>query len=99
MRLYYFPFEKAETLPIPFDIEVGAEEEVPIQMRKPGVDVYWNERLIKDAHIPLITGFGFTRPGIIEKVKLEERWFNRVKGMLFINSDFPVTHNSKKKNC
>lgn len=93
MRLYYYPFrDNKETLPVP--LELPDQDDVPLLLRKPGIDVFWNERLIKEAHIPLLNGFGFTKPGVIEKQKLEEKWFNRVKGFLFINSDFPVTHNS-----
>jgi hypothetical protein len=63
-------------------------------MRKPGIEVFWNDRLIKEAHIPLLDALGFTASGQIDNQKLEEKWFYRVKGMLFVNSDFPVTHNS-----
>ena len=27
-------------------------------------------------------------------IKLEDSWYSRVKAMLFVNSAYPVTHNS-----
>lgn len=42
-----------------------------------------------------IDRFGFTSMGSFEGKKLEEKLFFRVKGMLFVNGDYPVTHNSE----
>ena len=32
--------------------------------------------------------------GTIEGVKIEEKWLQRVKGNIFLDANFPVTHNS-----
>ena len=32
--------------------------------------------------------------GTIDGVKIEEKWLQRVKGNIFLDSNFPVTHNS-----
>jgi hypothetical protein len=99
MRLFYFPYDEGlETLPVPWNLvrPNEANEPIPLPMRKPGLEVFWNERLIKEAHLPLQTSIGFTKPGTIDGKKVEEKWYSRVKGMLFVNSDFAVTHNSKQ---
>lgn len=32
--------------------------------------------------------------GTHEGVRIEEKWLQRVKGNIFLDSNFPVTHNS-----
>ncbi|KYQ90804.1 hypothetical protein DLAC_09445 [Tieghemostelium lacteum] len=93
--LRYFPYiQERETLPIPFkvlqeykDIDVNS---CPLTLRKPGFEIFWNGRLISDAHIERL---GFMSLGKFEGEKIEEKWIQRVKGALFLSSDFPVTHN------
>lgn len=47
LRLMYFPFEDGiETMPIPHSIK--NDPSTPLNMRKPGIEVFWNERLIKE---------------------------------------------------
>lgn len=37
--------------------EFLSQPDVPMIARKPGVEVFWNERLIKEAHIPLMQAY------------------------------------------
>jgi hypothetical protein len=53
--LLYFPFEEnKETLPIPLDIKgmSSDKDDIPLVLRRPGIEVFWNERLIPEAHLP-----------------------------------------------
>eukprot|EP01133_Synstelium_polycarpum_P003680 gene3680-4235_t len=94
-HMRYFPFEdERETLPIPDRIirEHSADEveNLPLTLRKPGFEIFWNGRLISEAHIERLS---FMSTGRVDGEKLEERWVQRVKGALFLGSSFPVTHN------
>jgi len=91
MRLLYFPFEEGrESMPIPQNV---LQSNPDLTTRKAGVEVYWNERLIREAHMQLTEAVGFASPGVISGTKIEDKWLMRIKAILFINSDFPVTHN------
>lgn len=57
--LRYFPYiENRETLPVPYNLDSLTSQKgvsvdpdtVPLQLRKPGLDVYWNGRRIPEAH-------------------------------------------------
>lgn len=97
----YFPFENDdETLPVPYEVlrhlrvpdngEPVSSAQVPLVARKPGVEIYWNGRLIPDAHLSQL---GFMTLGQINNTPLEEQWRNRVRVTAFLGSVFPVTHN------
>lgn len=46
----YFPFEDGmESMPIPHSIK--NDPSTPLNMRKPGIEVFWNERLIKEGFL------------------------------------------------
>eukprot|EP01132_Coremiostelium_polycephalum_P008435 gene8435-10360_t len=94
-HLRYFPFIMGEeTLPIPYkvlkDYSDIDQNMCPLSIRKPGFEIFWNGRLISEAHIERLS---FMSIGKIDGEKLEEKWVQRVKGALFLTSDFPVTHN------
>eukprot|EP01117_Protostelium_nocturnum_P010648 TRINITY_DN3833_c0_g2_i1.p1 TRINITY_DN3833_c0_g2~~TRINITY_DN3833_c0_g2_i1.p1 ORF type:complete len:1981 (-),score=726.02 TRINITY_DN3833_c0_g2_i1:3-5945(-) len=83
MKLMYYPFEEVETMPNPNESGGGNSS---VLLRKPGVEVFWNDRLITDAYL-LIDEFAFTKT-----TKISEKWLHRIHGKIFLNSDFPVTH-------
>ncbi|KAF2077867.1 hypothetical protein CYY_000829 [Polysphondylium violaceum] len=95
-HLRYFPFKDAlETLPVPYRLLHEKEkldyEYSPLSLRKPGIEIFWNGRLISEGHIDRL---GFMSSGTkIDGEKIEDKWVQRVKGAIFLNSDFPVTHN------
>ncbi|KAN0027109.1 hypothetical protein ACTFIU_009792 [Dictyostelium citrinum] len=94
-HLRYFPFlDEHESMPIPNKILQDSPEltlkTCPLSLRKPGFEVFWNGRLISEAHIDRL---GFMSTGTVEGSKIEERWVQRVKGAIFLTSHFPVTHN------
>ncbi|KAN0004303.1 hypothetical protein ACTFIZ_010471 [Dictyostelium cf. discoideum] len=94
-HLRYFPFlNEHESMPIPNKILLDSPElnlkTCPLSLRKPGFEVFWNGRLISEAHIDRL---GFMSTGTLEGSKIEERWVQRVKGAIFLTSHFPVTHN------
>jgi len=100
MKLLYFPFEEGEeTMPIQITKESSKEKDdggqIPLELRNPGIELFWNDRLIPGAQMPLLGQFAFTNSGIFKGTKLEKQWFLRVKAMLFVNELFPVTHTSK----
>ncbi len=72
----YFPFEEgAETIPFPSHMKqsVTDEDSLKLVSRTPTAEVRWNERLIKEAWIPLL-GFGFIRKGAtFENQKLDDK--------------------------
>jgi hypothetical protein len=97
----YFPFENDdESLPVPYEVlrhlrlpddgQPVSSAQVPLVARKPGVEIYWNGRLIPEAHLPQL---GFMTLGQINNTQLEEQWRNRVRVTAFVGSVFPVTHN------
>ncbi|EGG25161.1 hypothetical protein DFA_03409 [Cavenderia fasciculata] len=95
VHLRYFPYiNERETLPIPYHIQrehpIEELETFPLTLRKPGFEVFWNGRLISEAHIDRL---GFMTIGIVDGERLEEKWVQRVKGAIFLGSSFPVTHN------
>jgi hypothetical protein len=95
LKLLYFPFEDGdETLPWPSPRQDEAPP--PLELRNPGVEVFWNDRLIKGDTLSLLDTFAFARPGQYQGQKLEKQWYMRVKAMMFVNSMFPVTHSSKQ---
>ncbi|KAK5578129.1 hypothetical protein RB653_003082 [Dictyostelium firmibasis] len=94
-HLRYFPFiNEHETMPIPTKLLQDSPEldlkTCPLSLRKPGFEVFWNGRLISEAHIDRL---GFMTTGTIDGSKIEEKWVQRVKGAIFLTSHFPVTHN------
>ncbi len=59
--LRYFPFEDGEeTLPIPLDVRDG---DTSMLSRKPGIEVFWNGRLIPGAHFDKLR---FMKKGTID---------------------------------
>ncbi|GAM26398.1 hypothetical protein SAMD00019534_095730 [Acytostelium subglobosum LB1] len=94
-KLRYFPYiAERETLPIPYRIlnehPTEPADTFPLSLRKPGLEVFWNGRLIPDAHIERLA---FMTGGKVDKEKLDEKWIQRVKGAIYLTSDFPVNQN------
>ncbi|EFA86710.1 hypothetical protein PPL_00513 [Heterostelium album PN500] len=95
-HLRYFPYiQEKETLPIPYRVflEHPCEDfdQLPLSLRKPGFEVFWNGRLIPEAHIERL---GFMATGVrLDGEKIEEKYAQRVKGALFLTSAFPVNQN------
>eukprot|EP01117_Protostelium_nocturnum_P010259 TRINITY_DN3687_c0_g1_i4.p1 TRINITY_DN3687_c0_g1~~TRINITY_DN3687_c0_g1_i4.p1 ORF type:complete len:1928 (+),score=648.14 TRINITY_DN3687_c0_g1_i4:175-5958(+) len=87
VQLMYYPYtqQDGETIPNPSE----EDKELVTLARKPGVEVFWNDRLITEAYLP------FDEFGIKRTSKIEERVLSRVHGKIFLNSDFPVTHNKR----
>ena len=102
VALCYFPFKDgAETMPIPAGLTEahGAareydrlnDEQLPLYDRKPGLEVFWNGRLLPREFLeywPLL------KPGASKKeAVLPAACFRRVKGQVFLDSAFTVTAN------
>ena len=101
--LHYFPFKDgAETMPIPVGfggaavnadgrVATGAaDEDLPLCDRKPGLEVFWNGRLLPREfleHWPLL------KPGTTRQCDTPAACFRRVKGQIFIDAAFEVTAN------
>ncbi|KAH3760375.1 structural maintenance of chromosomes flexible hinge domain-containing protein 1 [Pelomyxa schiedti] len=90
MYLFYFPYKDgSETSYLMGSTSEPGDKRKKIQQDS-GLMVYFNYRGIPEATIPRL---GFMSPGRYKKVKIEEVWLNRVRGIIFLDSRFPVTHN------
>eukprot|EP00659_Diplonema_papillatum_P015293 gene15293-23370_t len=93
--LFYFPFRDGlETMPIPAGISETYvdDEKLPLYDRKPGLEVFWNGRLLPREFIeswPLLKATAQQR----REEDIPAACFRRVKGMVFVDAAFAVTAN------
>jgi structural maintenance of chromosomes flexible hinge domain-containing protein 1 len=84
--IYYYPYTNGqETLPIPGSID---EEEVSLAQRVPGLECFWNGRLLMNEKIPSLP---FMKGKKTHDVP--DHCYKRIKGMLFFDSSFEVSAN------
>eukprot|EP01105_Mastigella_eilhardi_P010843 TRINITY_DN2511_c0_g1_i2.p1 TRINITY_DN2511_c0_g1~~TRINITY_DN2511_c0_g1_i2.p1 ORF type:complete len:1500 (-),score=371.52 TRINITY_DN2511_c0_g1_i2:1731-6230(-) len=86
--LWYFPFVNSEeTMPVAADLEHQRESD---NTAKPGVIVFYAGRAVLHGHIDRLC---FMKAGKHQGTQIQEKWINRVKGVVFVPSTFPVTNN------
>ena len=66
-------------MPIPLEIENSEDKDIPLTSRKSGIDIYWNERLIKEAHLPLLNRYAHAYCVILLKIVLDSQEKARLK--------------------
>eukprot|EP01065_Artemidia_motanka_P017394 TRINITY_DN2085_c0_g1_i1.p1 TRINITY_DN2085_c0_g1~~TRINITY_DN2085_c0_g1_i1.p1 ORF type:complete len:2077 (+),score=805.52 TRINITY_DN2085_c0_g1_i1:42-6233(+) len=85
--LLYFPFRDGrETLPVPGCFGHMSEDAVPLVDRQPGLEVFWNGRLLPKEHIQ---HHALLRAGVDSGIPAA--CWRRVKGMVFVDSRFAVS--------
>ncbi|KAL9647474.1 hypothetical protein ABK040_006835 [Willaertia magna] len=90
--IYYYPFKGGkETLPIPDDIFEGRlpTEDIQLGEREPGLECFWNGRLIAREKIRSLQFMEKDR----SNKEIPDNCYRRIKGMLFFDSNFPVSQN------
>ncbi len=105
--VYYYPFKDGkETLPIPDGVSGGyyhrprgvvPDDEIPLSERDYGLECFWNARLLSNEKVRSIP---FMTRGAKRSSKdiAPDQCYRRVKGMLFLDSNFEVSANKMYLN-